>query len=91
MSDDSPPRMPHVGHSTGANIFAAVKLAARFSKGEGGCLVTSPAIAGNRYFHPLSGNAATSGAYSQPSRFEARMRRRKSYSSHGYPDRWPGV
>jgi cysteine synthase B len=44
----------HVGHSTGANIFAAVKLAERLSQeGRGGCVVTVACDRGDRYFAPM--------------------------------------
>lgn len=44
----------HVGHSTGANIFAAVKLAERLSRqGRGGCVVTVACDRGDRYFAPM--------------------------------------
>ena len=44
----------HVGHSTGANIWAAVKLAERAQKEQGGgCVVTIAADRGDRYFAPL--------------------------------------
>ena len=44
----------HVGHSTGANIFAAVKLAERAHKEQGGgCVVTVACDRGDRYFAPI--------------------------------------
>ena len=44
----------HVGHSTGANIFAAVKLAERAHKEQGGgCVVTIACDRGDRYFAPM--------------------------------------
>jgi len=44
----------HVGHSTGANIWAAVKLAERAQREQGGgCVVTIAADRGDRYFAPL--------------------------------------
>lgn len=44
----------HVGHSTGANIFAAVQLAERLSReGRGGCVVTVACDRGDRYFAPM--------------------------------------
>ena len=44
----------HVGHSTGANIFAAVQLAERLSQeGRGGCVVTVACDRGDRYFAPM--------------------------------------
>ncbi|MEZ4226199.1 MAG: cysteine synthase family protein [Polyangiaceae bacterium] len=44
----------HVGHSTGANIFAAVKLAERLHREQGGgCVVTVACDRGDRYFAPM--------------------------------------
>ena len=44
----------HVGHSTGANIFGAVKLAERMHKeGRTGCVVTIACDRGDRYFAPM--------------------------------------
>lgn len=44
----------HIGHSTGANIAGAVKLAERLhAKGEPGCIVTIACDRGDRYFAPL--------------------------------------
>ncbi len=44
----------HVGHSTGANIFAAVKLAERLAaEGRPGCVVTVACDRGDRYFAPM--------------------------------------
>jgi len=44
----------HVGHSTGANIYAAVKLAERAQREQGGgCVVTIACDRGDRYFAPL--------------------------------------
>ncbi len=44
----------HVGHSTGANIFAAVKIAERLAaQGQGGCVVTVACDRGDRYFAPM--------------------------------------
>jgi len=44
----------HVGHSSGANIFAAVKLAERLHQQQGGgCVVTVACDRGDRYFAPL--------------------------------------
>lgn len=40
----------HVGHSTGANVFAAVKLAERIKEG---CVVTIACDRGDRYFAPM--------------------------------------
>jgi len=44
----------HVGHSTGANVWAAVKLAERAQKEQGGgCVVTIACDRGDRYFAPM--------------------------------------
>jgi cysteine synthase B len=44
----------HIGHSTGANIFGAVKLAERMHKeGRTGCVVTIACDRGDRYFAPM--------------------------------------
>ncbi|HYO98342.1 MAG TPA: cysteine synthase family protein [Polyangiaceae bacterium] len=44
----------HVGHSTGSNIFAAVKVAERIHKSQGGgCVVTIACDRGDRYFAPM--------------------------------------
>ena len=44
----------HIGHSTGANIFAAVKLAERIhAAGKTGCVVTIACDRGDRYFAPM--------------------------------------
>jgi cysteine synthase B len=44
----------HIGHSTGANIAGAVKIAERLhAKGETGCVVTIACDRGDRYFAPL--------------------------------------
>jgi S-sulfo-L-cysteine synthase (O-acetyl-L-serine-dependent) len=44
----------HIGHSTGANIFAAVKLAERAQREQGGgCVVTIACDRGDRYFAPM--------------------------------------
>jgi S-sulfo-L-cysteine synthase (O-acetyl-L-serine-dependent) len=44
----------NVGHSTGANVFAAVKLAERMQKSHGGgCVVTIACDRGDRYFAPM--------------------------------------
>jgi cysteine synthase B len=41
----------HVGHSTGANIFAAVRIAERLQRQQGGgCVVTIACDRGDRYF-----------------------------------------
>ena len=44
----------HVGHSTGANVFAATQLAARLeAQGARGCVVTIACDRGDRYFAPM--------------------------------------
>lgn len=44
----------HVGHSSGANLFAAVKIAERLqAEGKPGCVVAIVADRGDRYFSPL--------------------------------------
>jgi cysteine synthase B len=44
----------HIGHSTGANIFAAVKIAERLHYQQGGgCVVTIACDRGDRYFAPM--------------------------------------
>jgi cysteine synthase B len=44
----------HVGHSTGANVAAAVKIAERLQKEQGGgCVVTIACDRGDRYFAPM--------------------------------------
>lgn len=44
----------HVGHSSGANIFCAVKIAERLQQsGTPGCVVAIVADRGDRYFSPL--------------------------------------
>ncbi len=40
----------HVGHSTGANVWAAVRIARRIRRG---CIVTIACDRGDRYFEPL--------------------------------------
>lgn len=40
----------HVGHSTGANVYAAVEIAKRIGKG---CVVTIACDRGDRYFAPM--------------------------------------
>jgi cysteine synthase B len=40
----------HVGHSTGGNVWAAVKLASRIKEG---CVVTIACDRGDRYFAPM--------------------------------------
>jgi cysteine synthase B len=44
----------HVGHSSGANVFAALKLGAEAqASGRGGCVVAIVADRGDRYFAPM--------------------------------------
>jgi cysteine synthase B len=44
----------HVGHSTGANVYAAVKIAERLHREQGGgCVVTIACDRGDRYFGPM--------------------------------------
>jgi cysteine synthase B len=44
----------HVGHSSGANIFAAVRLAEKLHRAQrGGCVVTVACDRGDRYFAPM--------------------------------------
>ena len=44
----------HVGHSTGANIFAALQIAGELqAAGQGGCVVAIVADRGDRYFAPM--------------------------------------
>jgi cysteine synthase B len=44
----------HVGHSSGANVFAALQLAAEAQqRGQGGCVVTIACDRGDRYFAPM--------------------------------------
>lgn len=44
----------HVGHSTGANVFAALKLAEEQHRTQGGgCVVTIACDRGDRYFAPM--------------------------------------
>lgn len=44
----------HVGHSTGANVFAAVSIAERLHRERGGgCVVTIACDRGDRYFGPM--------------------------------------
>jgi cysteine synthase B len=44
----------HVGHSTGAAVFAAVEVAKRIHKEQqGGCVVTIACDRGDRYFAPM--------------------------------------
>ncbi len=48
----------HVGHSTGANVFGALKIAERVSKEKGsGCVVTIACDRGDRYFAPMKWEA----------------------------------
>ena len=45
----------HVGHSTGANVFCAVKIAERLqAEGKPGCVVAIACDRGDRYFSPMS-------------------------------------
>ena len=44
----------HVGHSTGANVFGALKVAKELhAKQGGGCVVTIACDRGDRYFAPM--------------------------------------
>lgn len=44
----------HVGHSTGANVFAAVEIAKRLHRDQGGgCVVAIACDRGDRYFAPM--------------------------------------
>jgi S-sulfo-L-cysteine synthase (O-acetyl-L-serine-dependent) len=44
----------HVGHSSGANVFAAVTIAERLQlEGQGGCVVAIVCDRGDRYFAPM--------------------------------------
>ncbi|MFO0762812.1 MAG: cysteine synthase family protein [Byssovorax sp.] len=44
----------HVGHSTGANVFAALQIAKRLHREQqGGCVVTIACDRGDRYFAPM--------------------------------------
>jgi cysteine synthase B len=44
----------HIGHSSGANVFAALKLAEEAQRaGKGGCVVAIVADRGDRYFAPM--------------------------------------
>lgn len=44
----------HVGHSAGANLFAALAIAEKLHRaGQGGCVVTIACDRGDRYFAPL--------------------------------------
>jgi S-sulfo-L-cysteine synthase (O-acetyl-L-serine-dependent) len=44
----------HVGHSSGANVFVAVKTAEKLqAEGKGGCVVTIVCDRGDRYFAPM--------------------------------------
>jgi S-sulfo-L-cysteine synthase (O-acetyl-L-serine-dependent) len=48
----------HVGHSTGANVFGALKIAERISQEKGeGCVVTIACDRGDRYFAPMKWEA----------------------------------
>jgi cysteine synthase B len=44
----------HIGHSSGANVFAALRLAEEATRaGNGGCIVAVVADRGDRYFAPM--------------------------------------
>jgi cysteine synthase B len=44
----------HIGHSSGANVYAALKIAERVEREQGGgCVVTIAADRGDRYFAPM--------------------------------------
>ncbi|MGH7270178.1 MAG: pyridoxal-phosphate dependent enzyme, partial [Polyangiaceae bacterium] len=44
----------HVGHSSGANVFAALKVAEEAQRlGRGGCVVAIVCDRGDRYFAPM--------------------------------------
>ncbi len=44
----------HVGHSSGANVFAALQIAAELQRGgQGGCVVAVVCDRGDRYFAPM--------------------------------------
>lgn len=44
----------HIGHSSGANVFVAIKLAEEAQRsGQGGCVVAIVADRGDRYFAPM--------------------------------------
>jgi S-sulfo-L-cysteine synthase (O-acetyl-L-serine-dependent) len=44
----------HIGHSSGANVFTAIKLAEEAQRsGQGGCVVAVIADRGDRYFAPM--------------------------------------
>jgi cysteine synthase B len=44
----------HVGHSSGANVFAAVSIAEALEReGKGGCVVAIVCDRGDRYFAPM--------------------------------------
>jgi cysteine synthase B len=44
----------HVGHSSGANVFAAIQVAAELQRaGQGGCVVAIVCDRGDRYFAPM--------------------------------------
>ena len=45
----------HVGHSSGANLFAAIQIAEKLTKeGKPGCIVAIVADRGDRYFAPMA-------------------------------------
>jgi cysteine synthase B len=44
----------HVGHSSGANVYAAIKVAEEAERaGRGGCVVAIVCDRGDRYFAPM--------------------------------------
>jgi cysteine synthase B len=44
----------HVGHSSGANVFGAVRIAEEMlARGEEGCVVVVVCDRGDRYFAPM--------------------------------------
>jgi cysteine synthase B len=44
----------HVGHSSGANVVAALEIAKGLQgRGQGGCIVTIVCDRGDRYFAPM--------------------------------------
>jgi cysteine synthase B len=54
MSDRLAAEGMHVGHSSGANVYAAHRIAKDLSaRGERGCVVTVMCDRGDRYFAPM--------------------------------------
>ncbi len=54
MSDRLAAEGLHVGHSTGANVFAAIRIAEKLHRERGGgCVVTIACDRGDRYFAPM--------------------------------------